>query len=152
MHDDLFTFILDHLAAHLINVDDRVVHIPTKAILILSRAILRLHASTSSRSLLHYLLFGLLLLEHLLLVQVVRLGGPLEGILGDSRPVRLEALLIAHRLVERRGAKLVEARSLCWDHTVRLRTLIEVRVLSRIRVEGRSQRALLVLRILLDQW
>ena len=99
MHDDLFTFILNHLAAHLINVDYRIVHIPTKAIMILSRAILRLHASTSSRSLLHHLLLGLLLLEHLLLVQVVRLGGPLEGILGNPRPVRLEALLIAHRLV-----------------------------------------------------
>ena len=104
MHDDLFTFILDHLAAHLINVDDRIFHIHTKAIMILFRAILRLHASTSSRSLLHHLLLGLLLLEHLLLVQVVRLGGPLEGILGDSCPVRLEALLITHRLVERRSA------------------------------------------------
>ena len=103
MHDDLFTFILDHLAAHLINVDNRIVCIHSKAILIFPRAILRLHASASSRSLLHHLLLGLLLLEHLLLVQVVRLGGPLERILGDSRSIRLEALLVAYGLVERRS-------------------------------------------------
>ena len=61
MHNDLFTFILDHLAAHLINVD-RIVCMRSNAFIVLTRAILRLNAPASSGGLLHHLLLGLLLL------------------------------------------------------------------------------------------